>query len=167
MKGDDPELLEATRLATKFFPQAKAFISNETGLAWESFLSAMMTADYHADYACDPYRRETDPDLGFTRCGGMDGTDDEVYSRLLNHTRLIPAGRAVVVPDAIGRGDWTTENCPPFICHSDRVAERLAETPCFGSGRNTLFVFENGLALLIDHDERVHWARSRAGQSSG
>lgn len=166
MNKEAPELLEATRLALKFFPEAKAFILIETGLAWEPFLSAMMVADYHADFSCDPYRRDTDPDLGFARRGGMEGTDGEVYTRLLRHTGLKPAGRAVVVPDAIGQGGRSTENCLSFVCHSNRVPERLAEAPCFGLGQDTLLVFENGLALLFDHDLRIHWAKSRVREWS-
>lgn len=161
MNGDAPQLLEATRLALKFFPESTAFLSLETGLNWEAFLGAMMSADYHADYSCDPFRKASDPDLGLAASGGLKGADHKVYARLLKHTGLQPQGRAVVVPDAIGRRDWSTEPCLPLVCHCQRLPERLAETPCFGPGRNTVILFENGQALLVDHDDRVHWATSR------
>ncbi|MFN3148241.1 hypothetical protein [Bremerella sp.] len=161
MNGDAPEFIEATRLTLKFFPEALDYISIETGLDWEAFLSAMMQADYGADFSCDPYRRDTDPDLGLARLGAIDGTDREVYERLLKHSGLTTAGRAVVVPDAIGRDCSSSDECLPLVCHSARVPERLAEVPCFGGGRNTMIVFENGTALLIDHNDHVHWAKSR------
>lgn len=161
MNGDDPEFVEATRFAIAFFPEARGFISTSTGMDWDSFLGAMMTADFHADYSCYPCRAETDPDLGLADRGGLDGNDDDIYIRLLNHTDIVPRGRAVVVLDAIGRTGWSMEDCRPFVCHSRTVPERLKEITCFGQSRDIIFIFESGSAILIDHDDRVHWACSR------
>lgn len=161
MQGNDRQFLEAIRLIRKFFPEAASFICDETGTAWELVLEAMQTADYHADYSCDPFRRSTDPDLGLAHQGGLEGLDDEVYERLLLHTVVNPEGRVVVLPDAISAGDWSYDPCLPFVCHSSKVSRRLCEASCFAGDRNTVFVFENGHALLVDHDGRVHWSRSR------
>ena len=164
MKGDDPEFIEATRLALKFFPESRGFISLNTGLDWNAFLGAMMAADYNSDYSCYPFRDSTDPDHGLASRGGLDGDADDVYLRLLDHTSLMPNGRAIVVLDAIGSSEHSTEECPPFVSHSRTVPDRLKETECFGKSRDTIFIFESGSAILIDHDDRLHWARSRIRQ---
>ena len=161
MKGDDPEFQEAIRLIHKFFPEAKNWISAEVGLDWDAFLGAMQSADYTADYSCYPFRNPTDPDRGLAEQGGLDGRQSEVYLRLLKQAGWNPRGRVVVVPDALGRTGWSLEACPPFICTSERVPERLGEIEFFHKSRDAMFVFESGEALLIDHDNRVHWARSR------
>lgn len=164
MDTHSPEFVEAVRLARKFFPEAVSFAHSDVGLDWNAFLGSMMTADYSVDCSCDALRRESDPDLGFAGTGGFDGSDEDVYARILAHTSIVPSGRAIVVPDAIGFQEWSKETCPPFVCDSRRVPERLREIQCFESSRNTLFVFESGDALLIDHDQRIHWARSRINQ---
>ena len=161
MRGDDPEFIEATRLALKFFPESRAFISSDTGLDWDPFLGAMMAANYNADYSCYPFRDPTDPDLGLASKGGLDGDAGDVYLRLLDHTSLAPNGRAIAVLDAIGRSGHSTEECRPFVSHSRTLPDRLKEIPCFGQSRDTIFIFESGSAILIDHDDRVHWAQSR------
>ena len=161
MKGNDPAVVEAARLVRKFFPESRSFISEEVGLDCDAFLGAMMTAHYEADYSCYPFRTQTDPDKGLSQAGGLDGRDDEIYLRLLSHAKLNPAGRAVVILDAIGVQGWSAEECPPFVCDSSMVAQRISEICCFGQSRDTIFVFESGEVLLIDHDERVHWARSK------
>jgi len=148
MTSDAPEFLEAIRLIRKFFPESQRFISEETGLAWDAFVGAMMAADYHCDHSCDALRNFGAPDLGLATRGGLSGGDAEIYLRLLAHAGFAPTGRAV-------------EKCLPSVCHSRSVAARLRETPSFSLGtRDTLFVFESGEALLIDHDERVHWSKS-------
>lgn len=149
------------RLALQFFPESKGFISQETGLHWEAFLGAMMSADYNADHSCYAFRNSSDPDLGLASKGGLEGDDDEIYCRLIAHAGLAPEGRAVVVLDAIGREDFSMEDCPPFVCDSRMVQDRLKDIACFGQSRDTIFIFECGTALLVDHDDRVHWSRSR------
>lgn len=161
MQGDDPEFLEAVRLAQKFFPESKGYISNKTGLDWEAFCLAMVTADYHGDYSCDLFQTPPGPDLGLARKGGLEGNDEDVYQRLLEHTGISPQGRAVIVFDAIGSSDWHHGGLPPIVCHSRTIPERLAEQPCFHQNNNVIFIYESGEAILIDHDNRVYWARSR------
>lgn len=160
MKGNDPEFVEAARLVRKFFPESNACNPVVAGLDWDAFLGAMMTANFEADYSCCPFRNPTDPDLGLAQKGGLAGDDGDVYLRLLSHAKLTPSGRAVVILDAIGDSGWSTEDCPPFVCASKTVPQRISEIACFGQSRDTLFVFESGEAMLVDHDERVHWARS-------
>ena len=70
MKGTDPEFLEAARLIRKFFPESNGWITDEVGLDWDAFLSAMQTADYAADYSCDLFRHPDDPDYGLSEQGG-------------------------------------------------------------------------------------------------
>ena len=134
---------------------------------WDAFLGAMMVADYSADYSCYPFRDSTDPDLGLASAGGLDGDADDVYRRLLDHASLMPKGRAIVVLDAIGRTGHSTEECRPFVSHSRTVPDRLKEILCFGQSRDTIFIFESGSAILVDHDDRVHWAQSRIRQWPG
>lgn len=160
MKGDDPEFVLAHRLAVKFFPESKAFLPGQ-GLHWDAFLGAMMRAEYAVDSSCSAVRKPANPDLGLAAKGGLQGRDDEIYQRLLAHAAISPTGRAVIVPDAIGIQGWSTEECPPFVCDSQTVPTRLRGATCFGSARDTLFIFESGEAMLLDHDERFHWARSR------
>lgn len=161
MKGNDPEFVEALRLALKFFPESQSFLTSETGLDWDAFLGAMMVGNYSADYSCYPSREPSDPDFGFAAHGGFDRDDDVVYRDLLNHAGITPSGRAIVVLDAIGQTGQSTEDCPPFICHSRVVPERLTEIPCFGQCRDVIFIFESGEALSVDHDDRIHWSTSR------
>ena len=167
MNGDAPEFAEATRLALKFFPESRGFISQDTGLDWDAFLGAMKVADYRADHSCYPFHDPSDPDLGLASKGGLDGDCRDVYIRLLQHTSMTPSGRTIVAPDAISRLERSTEDCPPFVCHAPSVPDRLKDLTCFGSARDTIFIFESGGAILIDHDERVHWAHSRIRQWTG
>lgn len=164
MKGIDPEFVEAARLARKFFPESTGFISPDVGMDWDAFLGAMMIANYSADHSCYVLRDPSDPDLGLAEKGGLVGRDDEIYARLLSHTGFTPFGRVVVILDAIGADGWSSEECPPFICDSQTVPQRLGETTCFGQSRDLIFVFESGETLLVDHDERVHWARSKVNR---
>lgn len=159
MKGSDPEYVEAIRLALKFFPEAKGFVSLATGLHWDAFLGAMKTAKLGEDYSCDPLHNGSVIDSLASK-GGLEGNEEEIYARLLKQANLQPQGRAVVIPDAIGYSDQSIENCRPFICHSRTVSKRLQEISCFATGRNSIFIFESGAALLIDHDDRVYWAQS-------
>ena len=161
MNGDAPEFIEAIRLARQFFPESRGFISTETGIDWDSFLGAMMTADYQFDHSCDPFSAATIPASSLASKGALDGESDDVYLRLLDHSAVVPLGRAVVIPDAIGLGDHSTENCLPFVCHSRTVSERLRGGAYFSGSRDTIFIFESGSAILVDHDDRVHWACSR------
>lgn len=160
MKGNDAAYLEALRLVWKFFPESKGFNTPVVGLDWDRCVGAMQSANYSADYSCYVCRLQTDPDLGFAQKGGLIGSDAEVYKRLLAHAAFTPSGRVVVVPDAIGCSSWCDEDNLPFVCAATSVPERLEERSCFGVTRDTLIVFESGEALLVDHDERVHWARS-------
>lgn len=164
MKGTDLAFAEAARLVRKFFPESKAYIPEDAGLDWDAFLGAMMIADYASDFSCYPLRNSTDPDQGLAQSGGLNGEERVIYSRLLSHANLTPSGRAVVIPDAINAKGWSSEECPPFVCASHTVPQRISEFACFGQSRDAIFVFESGEALLVDHDDRVHWARSKVNR---
>jgi len=162
MQGNDPEFLEAVRLARKFFPESKGYISDQTGMDWDSFLGAMLAAEYQADHSCDSFPAPSSPDLGLANKGGLSGDEAEVYQRLLEHTGFSPQGRAVIVFDAIGLTGWSLEECLPIVCLSSTMPERLRDQNCFEQGhRDMIFIYESGEAILIDHDDRVHWAKSR------
>ena len=173
MKWNDPEFLEAIRLIRKFFPESKAVISNDLGLHWDVFLSAMKLADWSEDSSCDPFCRTTTPEMTLAQVGGMDGTEAEIYDRLLGLSGFSPMGRAAVVPDTLGWGE-SSEDRLPFVCAAAKLGERLreiddSESPryVFGTGSSdTLVVFESGEALLANHDERFFWAKSRLRNSS-
>ncbi|EDL57909.1 hypothetical protein [Gimesia maris] len=93
--------------------------------------------------------------------GGLAGNATEIYKRLLTHTSLNPSGRAVVVPDALGHTAWSIEEYPPFVCSTNTICERLNGITFFGQSQDSIFVYESGEALLIDHHSRVHWSRSQ------
>jgi hypothetical protein len=164
MKRNDRALIQAARHARKFFPEAKSFEFADVGLDWDTFLGAMMVANYAADYSCDPFRNPSDPDLGLAAKGGLDGNDGEIYIRLLSHSGIRPSGRAVVIPNTIEASGLSAQDCLPFVCASQEVAGRLDEMECFGRSLETIIVFESGEALLVDHDDRVHWARSKVNR---
>lgn len=161
MQGNAPEFLEAIRLAKQFFPECRNYLSDLTGFDWELFLAAMMTTSYSADYSCDPFAPAEAPSQGLAATGGMEGEASTVYQRLLSHANICPNGRAVVVPDAIGCNQFSLDNCLPFVCESGTVLARIDEANCFDASRNTIIVFESGVAMLTDHDDRFHWAYSR------
>lgn len=159
--GTDVAFAEAERLVRKFFPESQAFLHTGVGLHWEAILGAMMAADYKADHSCDPFRSADAPNLGLAEKGGVEGNDSDVYRRLLEHTQLQPTGRAVVIPDGIGATGWSDEQCLPFVCDAACVPERLDEESCSDPSRDTIFVYESGEALMVDHDQRIHWARTK------
>ena len=167
MKWNDPEFLEAIRLTRKFFPESQAVVSTELGLHWDDFLGVMKWTDWGEDSSCDPFCRTTTSEMTLARDGGIDGTEVETLDRLLALTGYSPSGRVVVIPDALGRGE-STEDRLPFVCSAIKLRERLQEFDesdaprhVFTTGSSdTLLVFESGEALLVNHDERVFWAKS-------
>ena len=168
MNWDDPEYLEAIRLIRKFFPESKPIASTTLGLHWEPFLQAMGQCDCYHDTSCDPYCLETTAEMTLAQNGGTDGPEAEVYTRLLNHTGFSPTGRVVVIPETLHAGGWLLEERRPFVCHSRTLPERLAdidqhhpERYLFTGCSDTLLVYESGEALLVNHDERFFWARSK------
>lgn len=164
MKGNNPKFIDAIALAMEFFPESVPFIGPSVGFQWDAFLGAMKMAHYEADYSCYPFRNLADPDRGLAAKGGLNGTDAAVYSRLLAHVELCAKGRVIVVPDALGLEGWSDEECLPFVCDSQSIREQIDRQSCFATSRDTIIVFESGEAILVDHDERVHWARSRINE---
>jgi len=163
MDGSDPEFVEALRLTLKFFPEASRYLSLETGLQWDLFSCAMGDAEYWHDSSCEenPYSPE-DRCGDFIKTGGFYDDNEVVYERLLKHVDFHPEGRAVVIPDALGTRGSSMDDCRPFVCHSRTVSSRLQEhPPIFSWGNDVIFVFESGEAILVDHDNRVTWAKSR------
>jgi|GEM_PF-2396199 len=179
MNGNDPEFIEAIRLIRKFFPESKRYISDQTGLDWCSFLNALRDgATFGEDWSCDlfgiPGFTIMIPEPSFSDRGGIEGSEGEVFLRILNHIGFTPTGRAVVVPDAMSITETATEDRHPFVCSANRVAERLDEmvhvdhiSGCnrpyvFDGLSDSIFVFESGEAFLLQHDIRLFWARSHS-----
>lgn len=161
MKGNDPEFLAAARTIREIFPESKGHITDSVGLDPDAFLGAMQIAYYSADYSCCVFRLPTDPDLGLALKGGLHGSDFDVVIRLLTHAGISPRGQVVIIPDAIGRNNWSTEDRPPFICNMQELGLVFSQANCFRGTNDTILVFGSGEAILVDHDDRVHWARSK------
>jgi len=179
MNGNDPEFLEAIRLTKKFFPELKMYISDHCGLDWCDFLSALEEGiGFGEDWSCDPYGtpgyKVQNPEPSLEDRGGVEGSDREVYVRILEHVSFKPKGRVLIVPDTLPITGGSMEERPPFVCSVDRVLERLEERPfqshpivgldrpyIFDGSSDTIFVFESGEAFLLQHDNRLFWARTR------
>jgi len=159
MKWNDPQFIEAIRLIRKFFPESKGYVYQGKPLSIESLISTMKLVDLKMDFSGDPIGIPEGPKLGFYESGGFNGSDDEIYKRILRHTKLSPSGRAVIVPDAVIYSD---ENVQPFVCHSGSVPSRLREADnIFNNGNDSLFVYESGEVLAVDHYNRLFWAKSK------
>lgn len=181
MNNSKNEYDEACRLAFKFFPEASRICQKEKGLYWQDFLLAMNSADLSLDWSCDPYspgncssmrefheEYKIKSEAMFSSTGGFEGTDEDIYCRLLEHIGLSPSGRVIVISEATSRDYWPQKGHFILICDSSRIPERFREMEdspetksCFISGDDALFVFESGSAILIDHDERIFWANSK------
>ncbi len=164
-----PEVMEALRLINKFFPESKGFLTNETGIGIWNFISAMKLAEFGADFSCEPYGVPPGPDLGLSQKGGLDGDVKAVFARLLDHAGFSPSGRCVIIPDALGYKGWSQENLKPIVCHHKMAAQRIDELEfcLFDHSHDSLFIFESGEALAVDHDNRVYWAKSSQGKNKG
>ena len=163
MKYSDPEFVEAVRLIAKFMPESRSRLAAQGRLRSDVILEAMAECGLYQDWSCDPC--SPGPDLGLRASGGVNGTESAVYRRLLAHTGFRPKGRVVVVPDII----WSsTEERPPFVCDTETLPVRLHERDVtdqtclvFDGSSDNLLVYETGEALLLDHDQRFFWARSK------
>ena len=168
MNHPSPQTIEACRLVRKFYPESKATIQAERPFGAYDLVTAMSWgADYHVDFSCEavPHLKNP-PDLGLAARGGVcDDDDDAIYVRLLAHTCFSPTGRVVIFPD-----DWPREEREPFVCHSRTAIERIREfginsqstTPCFFDNcSDIMFVYESGEAMILDHDQRFFWSRSK------
>lgn len=160
MKWNDPQFIEAIRLIRKFFPECKGYIEEENPLSIEVITLAMRVVGCKTDFSEDPFSVNGDPNLGFREAGGFEGTDDEIYNRILKHTGISPIGRVVIVPDAVTQ---SIENNLPFVCHSDSAPSRLSEIDnVFNNNNDSLFVYESGEVFAVNHDNRLFWAKSNA-----
>jgi hypothetical protein len=161
MKGSDPEFVEAARLIREFFPETAATATPEAGLTWETLWLAMSWCDFHLDCTCVEKGATGDVSRLY-ELGGVEGTDEVVYLRILRLTGFQPSGRVVVIPDSLGPTSRSLDIDPPFVCHSRTLAERLRERDgLFGCGNDTLIVFESGEAIVVNHDSYVCWSKSK------
>lgn len=159
MRWNDSEFLQAIRLIRKFFPESKSFIREDKPLSNESLVAAMSIAELKMDFSCDDYGIPEGPDLGFRQFGGFEGSDVEIYQRILKHTGFLPKGRVVFVPDCV---EWSKEDKSPFVCHVDTLPIRIGELEyLFYDCNDSAFVYESGEAVVVDHDNRLFWAKSK------
>ncbi|WP_166832111.1 hypothetical protein [Thalassoroseus pseudoceratinae] len=164
-----PEVAETRRLIRKFFPESRATVHLDRPMGVYDLVTAMSWAtDYFADFSCEPNPYlEAPPDLGLEDRGGVWDDDDSIYKRLLEHTGFSPTGRVVIIPD-----DYCTFDRTPIVCHSRTAIQRVREFSATYSGdskckcffdnlSDIIFVYESGEAMVLDHDQRFFWAKSK------
>lgn len=155
---------EALRLINKFFPETKGIFSKENGVNVHNFINSMRLCDLKLDVSCDPFGMPSEPNLGLNRKGGFRGEYDIIFERLLEHANFSPIGRCVLILDIIPKIHWSAYSILPIVCDSKKVSERINEFNSsdffMGTSFDTLFVYESGEAMLIDHDNRFYWAKS-------
>jgi hypothetical protein len=163
MNGNEAEFQEAIRLIRKFFPESKAFISAEGGIDIYSFIRGMSICGLKEDYSCEHFGVPPGPNLGLHEKGGFLGSPSEILKRLLEHAEFSPSGRVIIIPDAVAQSAWSLTGLRPVVCDFKRVFERIEEMGDYlDSGScDSIFVFESGEAIAVDHDNRVFWAKSK------
>ncbi|MEZ4382715.1 MAG: hypothetical protein R3A79_15365 [Nannocystaceae bacterium] len=142
---------EAIRLIRAFFPESRAVVSQAQGIPWQPLLEAMTWAEW-----------------GEVRDLELAGSDADVYAELLARAGIAPRGRVVFVPEAED-ARWLPRLPAPVICDAQALPRRLAELAAalhegalFGGAlHDSVFVYESGEALLLNHDARLWWARSK------
>lgn len=168
MDWNTPEIVETRRLIRKFFPESCATVHLDRPMGVYDLVTAMSWAIHFEDFSCEPAPYlESPPDLGLKDRGGVWGDDESIYERLLKHTGFLPAGRVVIIPD-----DCCTWGRTPIVCHSRTAIERVREfsetysgdSQCkqfFDNISDIMFVYESGEAMVLDHDQRFFWAKSK------
>ncbi|KXX67852.1 hypothetical protein [Flammeovirga sp. SJP92] len=157
---------ESIRLIHKYFPESKSTFTKELGIGIYNFITSMKFCDFNLDLSCTHGGSVQEFEL--SEKGGFIGDNDKVYQRLLLHSGFKPEGRCVIIPDVVSENDWESYSVIPIICDSDMVGRRLLELETDsnyeifdGSSFDTLFVFESGEAMGVDHDNRFFWAKSK------
>lgn len=165
MDWNSPPFVESRRLIRKFFPECRAVIALDEQIDVFSFIDAMSWAGISRDDSCDPCPLDGAPDLGLLSLGGVDDADDVVYARLLQHASFSPSGRVVIIPDV-----YCTPGREPIICHSRSAIDRIREFEdtytertawLFDNCSDSIFVYESGEAMVLTHDQRFFWAKSK------
>ncbi|MEM8670482.1 MAG: hypothetical protein AAGG48_23350 [Planctomycetota bacterium] len=168
MDWNDPDLVETRRLIRKFFPESRATVHLDRPMGVYDLVTAMSWARHFQDFSCErvPYL-DSPPDLGLKDRGGVWDDDDSIYERLLDHTGFSPSGRVVIIPD-----DHCTWGRMPIVCLSRTAIDRVREFSATYSGdskcklffdniSDIIFVYESGEAIVLDHDQRFFWAKSK------
>lgn len=165
IKWDDPEFVEAIRLINKFFPESKAYIRQDTGISIYQMLEAMRLTNMQSDTSCE-FNLVHESEVCLKNKGGLDGANQKVYTRILEHINFSPKGRAVVIPNTLGKGGWAIDEIRPFVCVAHTLHTRLEEIDSFfHASQDIILVFETGEAICIDHDQRVFWATSQINRN--
>lgn len=156
---NDPDFVEAIRLINKFFPESVGYVNASAGISIYKMVESMEIADLNPASPFAPFVIPPGAESG--EIPGFEGGNEEIYLRLIEHAGFFPSGRAVVVPDALGKG-WSLENLRPFVCKVETLPLRLHELADFFDGmHDSILVFESGEAICVDHDLRVFCAQSR------
>jgi len=137
----DTSQQEAIRLARKFFPESKRWVSEEQGIHWGEFIRALNSRALDLPY-------------------------DEGISFILSRFPNPPSGRVIVIPESFSKGATMLNDLLPFICRVGSLSQRLMEywedlRPFWNGVNDSIFIFESGEAFVIDHDLRLWWATSR------
>ena len=153
----DEEFCEPLRLIRKFFPESKARVTDFENLSVWDFLAAMEFVGLAVDFSYEPFGIPPGHRGDFAAKVDDRWNNEEVYRIVLEHTEFAPSGRVVIL-----RGDRRASS-NYIVCDSRAAASRLAELDgrLLSAGDDWLFVYESGEAFVIDHDNRLYWARSR------
>ena len=168
---------EAIRLARKFFPESKRWVSEEQGIHWGEFIRALVdSGDGGYDVSHDCWT--PDSDFGLSEWKGvslvnsraLDLPYDEGISFILSRFPNPPSGRVIVIPESFSKGTTVLNDLLPFICKVGSLSKRLMEywddlRPFWNGVNDSIFIFESGEAFVIDHDLRLWWATSRISNS--
>ena len=161
---------KAIRLIHKFFPESKSNFSKESGIGIYNFFDSVKYCNFYSDFSCDPHSIPSAPDLGLSSKGGFDGSFEEIMNRLLDQAGFSPSGRCVFIPDVISESIWHKYRESPIICDWKKVPERIwdlnSDEVFNASSYDSLFVYESGEAMGVDHDNRFFWAKSFANRFS-
>lgn len=153
------EFLEVIRLVNLFFPESKGYISKYQIVSIQNILS-IPSKNLQTDFSCDYFGIISGTHSELKKIGGFEGSNDEIYARIIKYTSLDPQGRVLVIPDALCK--ICTENNQPFVCDISNLPTRLNEDDCFfDESHDRILLFESGEVICIDHDLRLFWTSSK------
>ena len=149
----------------KMFPECQSMFNEQNGYGIGNFSYATNHYDWKRDYSCDPFRHPPEPSLELANKGGFEGDHDIVFDRLLEYTQFTPAGRCAVIFDIMSRYGSPSIDELPFICDYKKVGERLMEIDSIelfeAISYDSIFAFESGEVFMVDHDNRLLWAKRK------
>ncbi len=160
---DDGRYDESKRLILKFFPELTDWLGESSSISLDGFVMGCRSVGVQCDnsYVDSPNLPGTHAQLRSSEA--LEGSDEEIYLKILKYTGFSPSGRVVFIPDT----DNFQNVYRPIICNSQTLPSRLREldanpnAPCFfNSSHDTVVVYETGQAWLLNHDNWLFWASS-------